>query len=540
MKIRIIFLFLSFSFFGAAQQQDAWVFFTDKANVEESIANPISILSQRAIDRKALHNIAIDARDVPVNQEYINSIESADGITVMAKSKWFNSVHVRGELNSIQSLSDFTFVSQIQYADKTLNGEGEVVREINGEPYEETTIHTTNRTEFTYGSAQNQTEMIKADVLHEEGFTGEGMLVAVIDGGFPNVNSMGAFQRLRDNNKLLGGYDFVDRTDDVYASNATEHGTFVLSTMAAYIENEFVGTAPDASYYLFRTEDAEHENPVEESYWVEAAERADSLGVNVINSSLGYIDFDNANYNYSQDDLTGDTTFITQGANIAFEKGLLVVNSAGNDGEFGLLAPADAPGVLTIAAVDQDGNYAFFSSIGSSTQPTQKPDVAAQGDFVAVVSPDNEVTDNLGTSFSSPIMAGAITCFWQAAPNKTNAEIMQLVRESASQYNNPDYEIGYGIPDFSIALNQVLNINEQNINDFKIYPNPVANTLKIEFLTTEDPVSLKIYNMSGQLVFQNVLKTRKNTISLNFLEKGNYIVTLASHDMMETFKMIKK
>ena len=285
-------------------QQDAWVYLTDKQNVSSSISNPITILSQKAIDRKNAHGVIIDARDVPVNETYISQLKSATGITVMAKSKWFNAVHVRGSETDIKNLtSTFSFINNIDFADKSLTLK--TVQQKKQSKLENIA------TIFNYGSAANQIQMIKGDKLHVANYTGTGMTVAVLDAGFPNVNTMSSFSYLRNAGNILGGYDFVNRNDNVYLNNASSHGTWVLSTMAGYIQDQYVGTAPDAAYYLFITEDAPTENPVEESYWVEAAERADSLGVDVINTSLGYTTFDNASYNHAPADMNGNTTYIT-------------------------------------------------------------------------------------------------------------------------------------------------------------------------------------------------------------------------------------
>ena len=283
MRIFLLFGILLIQTMTFAQEEGAWICFTDKENVEASINNPLSILTQRAIDRKNEDGVAIDSRDVPVNESYISQIKTVAGITVFAKSKWFNSVYVRGTETDINALKDnFNFVDNIEFADKNLNFAGRTEASDNKFLIEDTTIS------FTYGTTANQIEMISADVLHLADFTGEGILVAVMDSGFPNVDTMGAFQRLRDNNDLLGGYDFVDRTENVYEFSGGDHGTRVLSDMAGFIEDQFVGTAPDASYYVFRTENVASETPVEEAYWVEATERADSLGVDLINTSLGY------------------------------------------------------------------------------------------------------------------------------------------------------------------------------------------------------------------------------------------------------------
>ena len=329
--------------------------------------------------------------------------------------------------------------------------------------------------DFVYGKSDTQVKQLRVDVLHRNNFTGDGILIAVLDSGFPNVDQMNAFVRLRSNNDLLGGYDFVLRSTDIYRANVNDHGTRVLSDMAGFVDGQFVGTAPDASYILFRTEDAATETPVEESYWVEAAERADSLGVDIINSSLGYSTYDDSRYNYSPAEMDGNTAFISKGANIATEKGILIVNSAGNSGDsnWGIItAPADA-NVFGVGAVDANGNYATFSSRGPSSDGRIKPDGMALGERATVIGPDDRLVPNNGTSFASPIMAGAIASFWQAFPQKTNLEIMAMVRGSSSHYQNPNSQMGYGIPDFSLPL-AVLGINESELDEtlWYLFPNP--------------------------------------------------------------------
>lgn len=534
MQKKLLFTGLIFFQIIAFAQEDAWVFFNAKSNVSNALANPISILTQDAIDRKNNHGVSIDFRDVPVDELYITQLKSTTGITVMAKSKWFNAVHVRGTETDINNLLVLSFVDHIDFADQSLNASRSF--EIKNKfEIEEAQIT------FVYGNTQNQVEMINVDNLHLLDYTGTGMVVAVLDAGFPNVNTMAAFQRIRDAGNLLNGYDFVDRNTDVYANTSSDHGTKVLSDMAGFIENQFVGTAPDASYYLFRTEDAGSENPVEESYWVEAAERADSLGVDVINTSLGYFDFDNASYDYSTADMNGITAFITRGANIAFEKGLLLVNSAGNSGANGVNAPADSANVFSIGAVDANGDYASFSSQGSLIQPTQKPDVVARGASSYVIDNNNIIMQNSGTSFSSPIMAGGITCLWQALPNKTNAEIMQLVRESASQYASPDFFLGYGIPDLQAALNLALSVESLNLNEFKIFPNPVQHTLYIVFTENTENIRLELYNILGIQVFNTSMNKNEPSINLESLSSGIYIAKLlADNKKSNTFKLIKE
>ncbi len=539
MRTKVIsILILVLNFYVNAQEEDAWVYFTDKPNVASALANPISILTQEAIDRKNTHNVAIDARDVPVNETYITQLKNQNGITVLAKSKWLNCVHVRGNQADIAALNTLSFVQEIDFADATLNTTKQVPITSNKWETEKVSQSQTN---FVYGTAANQIQMLNGDHLHLQNYTGTGMVIAVLDAGFPGVDTMDGFERLRDNGGILGGYDFFDRNTDVYANTTSSHGTLVLSNMAGFIENQYVGTAPDAQYYLFRTENAPAENPLEESLWVEAAERADSLGVDVINTSLGYKTYDNPAYSHSNTDLDGFTTYITRGANIAYEKGMLLITSAGNAGSSGLSAPADSPYVFTIGAVKADETYASFSSVGSAIQPTQKPDVVAQGQASAVILPNDSIVTANGTSFSSPTLAGAIACLWQALPSFTNEQIMQIVRETASQYNNPDYFLGYGIPDFAQALTQgtLMVAAPFNTRFFQVFPNPVTHTLQV-IAYENTSASYQIYNTLGQKVKEGILTSLNSTIDFSALQKGMYWLAIHSKSSSKTFSILKK
>lgn len=518
------------------QEQDAWVFFTDKENVEASISNPISILTQRAIDRKTADGIAIDERDVPVNEFYISQVKQQTGITVYAKSKWFNAIHIRGTQENIEALTSLPFVDFIDFADKSLNASSRLEVSQNKFEIEESMVS------FNYGDTQNQVEMINADDLHLADFTGEGVLVAVMDSGFSNVDTMTGFQRLRDNGDLLGGYDFVDRTSDIYAFDGNDHGTKVLSDMAGFRQDEFVGTGPDASYYLFRTEDVFSENPVEESYWVEAAERADSLGVDLINTSLGYRVFDNPAYDYTPAQMDGQTAFITRGASIAAEKGILVVISAGNAGSSPwqtVGAPADAANVLSIGAVDADEVYASFSSQGSSAQPTQKPDVVARGRETYVIASNDAIVQNNGTSFSAPLMSGGIASLMQALPEATPTQIRQFVIESGSQFSNPDNFLGHGIPDLQLALDIGLSVLEQELVDFEIFPNPVDAELSIRFPFGLEAAELRLFDVLGKLILEQPITDATNKIDTSSLKSGVYLLQIKSSTISKTIKLIK-
>lgn len=536
MKQLLVLFFILFGISASAQNEDAWVYFTDKQNVASSLANPILILTQEAIDRKNLHGTPIDARDVPVNSNYITQIKSQPGISVLAKSKWFNCVYVRGNQSDISALMNLSFVDSVEYAKHSLNTAPKT-----NFPQSKSKFHLfKTQTDFDYGDATNQVEMINADYLHQQGYTGEGITMALMDAGFPGVDVIAPFQRMRNNNDLLDGYDFVDKTDNEFAFSSSSHGTAVLSTITGFIQNQYVGTAPDVGVYLFRTEDVWSETPVEMAYWVEAAERADSLGVFLLSTSLGYSDFDDPGTSFQPSDMDGKTTFISKGASVAFEKGMLVVNSAGNEGNnsWGIItAPADSPGVLAVGAVDELGNYASFSSIGPSADGRVKPDVVAQGQSTAIIGASGNIGTSNGTSFSGPIIAGAIASLWQADPSKTNVEIMDAVRQSASQYNNPDAFLGYGIPNFQIALADVLATSENFFNpEIIFYPNPVNDKLYIE-KPHSNRIKIQLFSLLGRKLAEY---ENPEIIDFSKYEKGIYFLKISSDNHISTEKIIKK
>jgi hypothetical protein len=514
-------------------QEHAWVYFVDKPNEVTFLANPLTMLSQRALDRRTIQNIALDAQDVPISNAYINQIDSQVGVEVKAKSKWLNAVHVFGSEIDINNLSSLPIVSSIEFASNSLS---RMVR--TNEPKFVTNL---NRINYNYGGSANQVEQIGVDFLHQNNFTGTGLQIAVLDAGFPNVDNLAAFQQIRDNNQILGGYNYVVRSSNFYTSSS--HGTSVLSTMAGFVDNEIVGTAPDAKYYLFITEDINSETPLEESLWVEAAEKVDSLGVDVINTSLGYQDFNEAKYDHSYSDMDGNTTFIARGANIAVSRGMIVVVAAGNDGNSttynNIATPADATNVFTVGAVNSIGDIASFSSFGPSFDNRIKPDVDAKGLQTTIVNVTGNVVTGNGTSFASPIMAGAVASFWQAFPNKTNTEIMQLVRESAHLYNNPTNQEGYGIPNFRQAY---LTASE---NDFEfqltsIYPNPAQNEVFLNLPNDLLNANLTIFDFLGKLVFQKPINTNTTSINISQLAKGIYLLNIDNNQgENKVFKIIK-
>jgi hypothetical protein len=521
----------------ANAQQDAWVYFTDKPDTAYYLANPLEMLSQKALNRRAAHGITLDATDVPIHQAYIDGITAASGITVKAKSKWLNVLHVRGSQSDITALSTLAYVQSIDFASNALadiNARHAQVQQ--SEAVAKTYDVNAN---FSYGQSSTQVEMLNGHLLHQQDFTGTGMTIAVLDAGFPGVDTAAPFQRLQDNNLILGGHNFVAQNDNFYSGG--DHGAKVLSTLGGYVEGQLVGSAPDAFYYLFVTEDTTSENPVEESYWVEAAEMADSLGVDVISTSLGYFSYDNPDYSYTYNDIDGQTAFITRGTNIAFTRGLFCVTSAGNSGAGvnpHITVPADALNTLTVGAVDALEQHVGFSSIGPSFDGRIKPDVVALGQAAVISTTDGTIGTGSGTSFSAPITAGLVACLWQAAPTKSNAEILQIVKQSADRYNNPDNQYGYGIPDFALAL--TMNISEVTKTPFVLYPNPFKNVVNISFPEGMQNATVTLYNSLGQVVYEQRVTAGRPVFSVENVSAGIYSYKVSSAGQSQSGRLIKE
>ncbi|MEL1254445.1 S8 family serine peptidase [Flavobacterium sp. DGU38] len=534
MKKHYAFLFLLISTVMFSQEE-AWVYFNAKPNAQTYLDSPLLMLSQRALDRRTNQNIALNFSDVPLETTYVNQVKASTGITIMAQSKWLNALHIRGTQVNINALKIFAFVDKVVFADKSLNLTGKKAAETKISQTGEKLNTTVN---YNYGSSANQIQMLNGHVLHQQNFTGTGKIIAVMDAGFPGVNTAQPFQRLRDNNLILGGYDFVSRNTNFYAGG--NHGTMVLSTMGGYKENALVGTAPDASYYLFRTEIDAEENPVEESLWVEAAEKADSLGVDIITTSLGYFaDRDNSRYNYTYSDMNGVTTFISRGAEIAFSKGIIVVASAGNEGgqtEKHIGGPADAVSVIAVGAVSAAKSRSSFSSIGPSYDKRIKPDVMAQGETVVISDTSGNIGTSQGTSFSCPIMAGMIACLWQAFPEKTNQEIRNMVMQSSDKYLTPDNNYGYGIPNFGTTLEVDSFVN----SDFKVYPNPASTHITFSFLNEINDAVVSVYSVLGQKVLDKKITEQNSVISVESLKSGLYFYIINAGDLHKTGKIIKQ
>ena len=532
-----IFLLLLLTTNGFAQQ-DAWLYLNAKPSSQSFSDAPLKMLSQRALDRRANQSIILDFKDVPVEASYINQVKAIMGITVMAKSKWLNALHVRGTQAKINDLLQLSFVSKLDFADKSLNQIGKIAKSSKVKQGNKTKK---TKVDYAYGSSLNQIQMLNGQVMHQQNYTGSGKVIAIMDAGFPGVNTTQPFQKLRTNDQILGGYNFVLRNPDFYTG--VSHGTSVLSAMGGYKENSLVGTAPDASYYLFITEDDTSENPVEESLWVEAAEKADSLGVDIINTSLGYFDFDNEAYNHTYSEMNGTTAFMSRGAEIAFSRGMILVTSAGNSGGTSdphVAVPADAVSVIAVGAVNSSEIVTSFSSVGPSSDGRIKPDIMAQGQAAVVSDAAGNIVTANGTSFSGPIMAGMLACLWQAFPQKTNQQIKELVLQSSDKFLTPNNQYGYGIPDFGLIVRNQLSTESFSKDDFIIYPNPTTDSISVSLPSKFESGTVFIYTILGQKILEQKVTPQSAVISLKALNQGMYLYKLESDNFYTSGKIIKK
>lgn len=443
-------------FFGAHTQtvvapNQYLIEFTDKNNSPYSIDDPLEFLSERAIERRQNQGIEITEQDIPVNPAYIDSIK-ATGATVTNISKWFNSVIIFAEDDNIlQNISAFTFVRPfpINTNEKsTSRGQSE---------QSEQEIAFFFQTDFmpdsVYGYSATQIKITNGHILHTMGYRGEGINIAILDGGFPYADSLEVLGNLFNSGRLLGTKDFVyPNAQSVFDTSLSHHGTDVLATMAAQKPGEFIGVAPQANYLLIRTEKRDSEYIVEEENWISALEYADSIGIDLVSSSLNYLDgFDDESMDHSYDDLDG-TLRISQAASIASEKGILVVVSGGNNSHYYCAPPADANNILAIGAIDYMGNRLSFSPKFPTADGRIKPDLVAIGSNVFSQHIPGEYFQFGGTSAATPVIAGLVACLWQSDFTKSNMEIIDIVRQCASQAEAPDNNLGYGIPDFAKAL----------------------------------------------------------------------------------------
>ena len=520
-----------------------WVQFTDKNNSPYSIDAPEAYLSQRALDRRARLGIAIDEYDIPVNPQYLEAVANC-GAELINPSKWLNGVTVYTTSPSvIEAINALEFVETVRNCPN--NPEAQL-RKQQWLEKEMTLLTNGNPTRGYYGGGYTQITQLHADVLHDSGFQGDGMVVAILDGGFVGTDIHECFDNMREEGRLLGTRDFVYGSTSVYTQST--HGTSCLSTMAAFVPQTFVGTAPKASYYLFHTEDGDQENIIEEYNWVSGAEYADSLGVDITTTSLGYIDFDMSQWDHPFEHFDGQTAPMTIGAEIAASRGIICLVAAGNEGEgtCTLGIPADAEHIITVGAVDDQGERAYFSSVGPTYDGRIKPDVMAMGYGTYVAGDPNSwwgsYYNGSGTSFATPVLAGAVTCLRQAFPDISVQDFCDAVRQVSNRADHPDNYNGYGIPDFAAALN-LLHVEDTFVQKEEIimaYPNPAKGNIHIA-MKEGYQAELSVFDVMGRQLYNYHFNGLNHTTLENYLNSlgaGVYFIKANSELGSQMLKLV--
>lgn len=540
------------------------VFFKDKDNSPYSVNHPEEFLSERALARRERQHISILPNDIPVNSWYVDSV-LVRGFTYLNRSRWMNSLTVQtGDTGKISSIRTLPFVKNVIRVSRLIRTVKKNKNDVCNLTDSGIICHGKsspgNSTQYTpvmsypvynYGQSYDQVHMLGGDVLHSQGYRGDGVIIAVQDAGFWHVDKLAAFDSLWLNNQIIGIKDFVEPWENVFTKST--HGMMVLSIIAGNIPGQLMGTGPKASFLLLRSEDAGSETMVEEYNWVAAAEYADSTGADIISSSLGYTTFDDSTQNHTYSMMDGKTTVITIGAEMAATKGILVVNSAGNSADkpwHYIGAPADADNILACAAVGYDREYAPFSSVGPASDGRVKPDVSSMGYGTFIASTLGGVSSGSGTSFSAPLISGMCACLWQANPLLSNMDMIRIIKESSDRYSRPDNYYGFGIPNFSIANMIAKNINIHDLdneNQINIYPNPFYNNIYLMFSSLySKQVVVELFDINGQRLYYDKDEIRNsgyNSIvidNLDYLSDGLYLVRLTSGDKVTSCKVLKK
>lgn len=549
---KIWFLFLILAGYTAMAQNTPTCYrisLSDKNNSPYSISNPSVFLSQRALDKRARFNIAITEQDFPVNPQYIQQIKAIDAnIQVLCTSKWMNTVTIYcPDSTKPATISALPFVTNVlPVADYDLQGMKKQLQ-----TFENNYVSIVSNpakdsmADLDYGEGYRQIALHNGHLLHKEGFLGNGMLIAVFDAGWAGVDTSVYFHPLFENGQILGTRDLIPGRHNVFEGHY--HGTIVTSTMAILAEGTLVGTAPKANYFFIRSEHPLSEELIEEDFWAQAAEIADSLGADVINSSLGYTTFrDFPQGDFTYEDVDGVTSIASRAATILGQKGVVVCVSAGNEGTspwYHIGHPADAFDILAVGAANVMGHIAGFSSRGPSYDGRVKPDITSVGVNTACIWPDDNLGEADGTSLACPVAAGLCACLWQALPEKTASEIMQIVRESSSCYNNPNDSLGYGIPDFYAAYQNHAHdgVPEHIIPTAHIFPNPCTNQFNIS--SREDNIDrVELFSIDGKLV----LSTRPDKhfyipVNVQDVPAGFYIGRIyLKNKQIQTFRIIKQ
>jgi serine protease AprX len=484
-RYALFFILIAVGTTASAQKNRYMVFFQDKTGTPYSIAEPSGFLSAKAIERRVRHNVPVAEADLPVNPAYIAGVR-ATGAEVYFKTRWMNGVMIQAEPGLVDDIAQLSYVKSVNMVapGASLSPNGRL------RPPKAAGKTKSPKAEVT----DLQLEMIGIDDMHQDGFRGEGIYIAILDAGFSGVDSAEPFAHIFSNSRidLDLSQDFVYNSGTVF--NYDDHGTEVFSVIAGLQSGAFTGGAPAASFQLYVTEEVPTEYPVEEYNWLFAAERADSSGVDIIQSSLGYYDFDGNSFDYSKTQMDGKTAVSTRAAQMAADRGIVVVLSAGNEGNNSwqiITAPADAEDVLAVASVNNELIRANSSSIGPSADNRIKPDVAALGVSTSVVAPNGTITKSSGTSFAAPLITSLAAGLLQRYPYLTNAELMFAIRNSASQAFLPDKYLGYGIPDYE----RIVGYLDKTLTDdlFAVYPNPsFIDSIVIKPLYPEEVASCKV------------------------------------------------
>lgn len=531
-RIWCVWILLLLATSGSVQAQaPQYVFkisFKDKAGAPP-LSSASSFLSQRALDRRTAQDIALDSTDRPVSPGYVSDVLSTTGGTFHVKSKWLNFlVILLTDSSKILTLSGKPYIQSIEYTgyydpylhNKTSNGGINQNAQVTG-------------SSNYYGSSWNQTDMVHGDYLHDRGFKGQGKLIAVLDAGFVGVDIGLGFDSLVQSGRIVDAYDLVHASTDVYSYSG--HGTGCLSTMAAYLPGTYVGTAPLAEYALYCTEVEGIDQPAEMDNMVAGIERADSVGADIISSSLGYNNFQGPGYStLTYADIDGKTTAPAKAVNLATAKGMLCVISAGNEGGNPwnyILTPGDADSAITVGSVNINKDPAGDSGFGPNSAGRIKPDVCLLGSSAYIMQTSGTPVPGNGTSYATPQLAGWAACLWQATSNTTPWKLRNAITQSAHRYLNPGAQLGYGIPDFGKAF-ELMGIKDvaadlNTDNWLKAYPNPFYKQLTIGFyMDTNEKADIAVFDITGRKVAASALQLNKGvqtaTIDLPGLPAGTY------------------
>lgn len=543
-SVLLLFAVSILGFTSHAQFSKYIIQFKDKAGTPFSINNPSQYLSPKSIQRRVKQNISIDSTDLPITPRYIDSIRLAGNVTILNRSKWLNQVCIETtDAAALAKINGFPFVNSSSPVKRIQQGNREIVEtrnKFNEEIYGTSTSTLTAETtsdHFDYGNSLQQIHIHEGEFLHNKGFRGEGMLMAMFDAGYRNYLTITAFDSVRNNNQVVETYDFVQNEISVNEDDA--HGMYCFSIIAANWPGQLVGSAPKAKFYLYRTEDVSSEYPIEEQNWVAAAERADSIGVDVFTTSLGYTTFDNPVFNHTYADMNGKVTIIAKANAMAARKGIISVVAAGNDGNntwHYIGSPADADSIVTVGAVNAAGAVASFSSYGPASDGRIKPTVASVGQGTAIAGLNNLPSFGNGTSFACPNLAGLITCLWQAFPEFTNMQIIEAVKRSSNMFTTPNDRVGYGIPNFHKAYDDLfqqrilLQANTILGNDWiRAYPNPFKGNFTLLIKPKHSGTAIfKLYGTDGKLYVSKNVTTQQGQAqfvtfnNLQPLAKGIY------------------